>query len=90
MPNSELKGLNFLGISFEEHLARTNGDSCWPAASATPGAEVAEAGRRSGFAGLQLLDETSGPGASGSGHGNAYDNILTASVAKQIGNMDPA
>lgn len=69
MPKSApLNGSEILS-SFEVHRARTVGDSCCPAAAATTGAEDADTGNRSGLAGLVLLDETSGPGASGSGHG---------------------
>ena len=74
---------------FEVHRASTVGDSRCPAAAATVGAEAAETGNRSGFTGFALLDETSGPTASGSGQGSVYDNTRIASVDMQTGSAEP-
>ena len=86
--SAPLKGNEELS-DFEVHRARTAGDSCCPAAAATVGAEAADIGNRSGFTGFVLLDETSGPRASGSGQGSVYDNTRMASVAIQTGSAEP-
>lgn len=71
----------------ELQRAAMRGESCWPAAAATDGADVADSGRRSGLTGL-LRVGLSIPGASGSGQGSVYDNNRTASVVMDCGNAE--